>query len=346
MRKGTILIFFLTVTCLGFNCFLCEAQILPPETMDTGLGGNNTITGTVLISNGGRLERRVNIRLQTPTKGDRTTTTDEYGNFAFRGLVSGDYILAIDKEKDLEPFSQTVTIIQVRGFPGQTYNLSVRLTPRPNSQPKPAVLDAAFANLPEQGRALFVKSKDLETAGDDSGAITQLLLLTNEFPDFMLGFNELGVEYLRTNQLAKADAAFQAAIKLDAEAFQSKFNHGMTLVMMKRYSDAEPVLRSAKAINEQSGPVKYFLGTALANLGKFEEAEKELSVALSMGGNEMVEGHRILAIIYSSKGDKKRAAAEIDAYLKINPTAPDAEQLQKISNQMKGLPTTQGKPNP
>jgi len=318
----------------------------PSETVDTGLGGANVITGTLFISNGGRVERRITVRLQTMTRGDRVTTTDENGNFAFRGLVSGDYTVVIDKEKDFEPVNQAVSIVQVRGFPPVSQPINIRLIPKANVQPKPGLLDAAFATLPEAGQNLMKKARELSAAGDHDGAIEQLSMLTSQYPSFMLGFNELGIEYWRSGQLDKADASLQQAVKLQPDAFIPKMNRGMVLVTMKRYSDAEPVLRAAKSLDEQSGPVKYFLGTALANLGKFDEAEKELSAALPIGGNEMVEGHRILAIIFSSKGDKKRAAAEIDAYLKINPTAPDADQLQRLSAQLKGLPTAQGKPNP
>src|ERR1700674_3988586 len=89
-------------------CFVIPvtAQMIPPGAGDTGLGGVKAITGMVLVSPGQRLERRVSIRLQTMTKGDRVIMTDEYGNFAFRGLVSGDYTIVIDREKDFQPFSQ------------------------------------------------------------------------------------------------------------------------------------------------------------------------------------------------------------------------------------------------
>jgi Flp pilus assembly protein TadD len=325
--------------CLLFLAFQARAQILPPETMDTGLGGGNTISGTVVTAAGGRLERRVNIRLQTSMRGDRITTTDEYGNFAFRGLVSGDYTLIIDKENEFEPFSQTVTVLQIRGFPPQTYNLSVRLVPKSTAQPKPGVVDAVLAELPQRGKDLYSKGQELTRAGDNKGAIEQLLLLTSEFPTFMFGFNELGVAYMHTNEFQKADAALQTAIKLQPAAFAPQMNRGIALVSLKRYADAETVLRTAKKLDEKSGPARYFLGTALANLGKFDEAENELKAATTMGGDEMKEAHRTLAIIYSSKGDKKKAAIELETYLQIYPTAPDAEQLKKVIEQLKATPT-------
>jgi len=98
-------------------CFVIPvtAQVfIPPGATDTGLGGGNALTGMILLSNGQRLQRRVSIRLQTMTKGDRVATTDENGNFAFRGLVSGEYKVVIDKEKEFEPYRQSVEIRQFR----------------------------------------------------------------------------------------------------------------------------------------------------------------------------------------------------------------------------------------
>src|SRR5437763_1828083 len=116
-------------------CFVVPAsgQMIPPGPGDTGFGGVNSISGTVLLG-GARIERHVSVRLQTMTKGDRVVVTDDYGNFAFRGLLSGDYTITIDKEAEFKPFSQAVSIIQPRGMPPQNYTLSIRLELKARTQ--------------------------------------------------------------------------------------------------------------------------------------------------------------------------------------------------------------------
>jgi regulator of sirC expression with transglutaminase-like and TPR domain len=42
----------------------------------------------------------------------------------------------------------------------------------------------------------------------------------------------------------------------------------------------------------------------------------------------MKEAHRLLAIIYTSRGAKKQAASELESYLKLAPDAPDAEEAK------------------
>jgi regulator of sirC expression with transglutaminase-like and TPR domain len=49
----------------------------------------------------------------------------------------------------------------------------------------------------------------------------------------------------------------------------------------------------------------------------------------------MKEAHRLLAIIYSSKGEKKKAASELEIYLKLYPKAPDAEKLRTTIRELK-----------
>ena len=154
---------------------------------------------------------------------------------------------------------------------------------------------------------------------------------------FMQAFNELGVQYLKVNQLQNADEAFQAALKIEPDAFAALINRGIANVMMERYGEAVPIFRKALKKNDQSPVGHYFLGQSLANLGLFNDAEKELLTSLTLGKEEMKEAHRLLAIIYSSRGDKKQAADQLETYLKLAPNVPDADQLREKIRQLREL---------
>jgi len=324
--------------------------MIPPSEGDTGLGGANSITGMVLVPSGQRLERRITIRLQTMTRGDRVTMTDDYGKFAFQGLVSGDYTVVIDKEKEYEPYSQQVQVRQFRGFPPQLYNLNIRLEFKGRAEAKPGVIDAELAKIPKQALDMYNQAIELAKNGDRPGAILQLQGVVAEYPEFMLAYNEMGVQYMKLNDLQKSDEALQKALKIDAKAFMPLMNRGIVLVMLRRYADAEPLLREAVKMKSDQAVGHYFLGQAVAYLGNFDEAEKELSTAVKLGGDEMKEAHRLLTIIYSNRGDKKQAIVELETYLRLAPTTPDAEQLRKVILKLKGLdaptPTSKPKPSP
>ncbi|HEY6807033.1 MAG TPA: tetratricopeptide repeat protein [Pyrinomonadaceae bacterium] len=304
------------------------AQMISPSAGDTGLGGDNSITGTVIAA-GQRVQRHVTVRLQTMTKGDRIVVTDDYGNFAFRNLPSGDYTLVIDKEKDFQPATQAVTIIQPRGIPGQIYNISMRLEWKATAGPRPGVINAEFADVPERARTFYTTGLEESKKGNYKEAVEQLKLAIAEYPSFMQAYNEMGVQYLKLNQLEDADAAFQQAAKINPDAIPPLVNRGIVNVMMKRYGESVPILRKAIAKDDQSAVAHYFLGQAMANLGLFDDAEKELQLSIKLGTDQMKEAHRLLAIIYTNRGNKRLAADELEAYLKLAPTAPDAEKLKE-----------------
>jgi Flp pilus assembly protein TadD len=294
----------------------------------TGLGGMNSIIGTVFAPSGRPLASRIRIRLSTMTRGDRVFTTNQSGSFAFRGLPPGSYTVVIDKEPDYKPVSQSVDIIQFRGAPAQTYTLNIRLEFKDRTKVEPAVVNAEFANVPKKAMTHYNAGMDLAKNNDREGAIAELKLAIAEHPTFTQAFNEMGVLYLKLGKLQDADAAFQGALKIEPESFPALINRGIANVMMKRYGEAVPPLRKAVKGHEQSAVGHYFLGQALANLGLFDDAEKELLTSLDLGKEEMKEAHRILAIIYSAKGAKKKAADELETYLKLAPTTPDAEKLK------------------
>jgi tetratricopeptide (TPR) repeat protein len=254
----------------------------------------------------------------------------------FLGVPSGDFFVVIYKEQDFQPFSQNVSVIQPRGMPPQTYYLSIRLEVKGRAEAKPGVLNAEFVNVPKPALVHYDKAVEQAKKGDHPGAIEELKLAIKEYPSFMLAFFDLGVQYLQLNQLENADEAFQSALKITPDAFAALINRGIANFMMKRYGEAVPILRKALAKNDQSAVGHYFLGQALANLGLFEDAEKELLASLKLGEEEkMKEAHRLLAIIYASRGAKKQAADELEAYLKLAPDTPDAEKLRDKIRQLR-----------
>lgn len=327
MWSYLIVAVFLSLSFVG-SAFAQISSISDSESQ-TGLGGMNSIVGTVFAPSGRPLESRARIRLSTMTRGDRIFTVNQSGNFAFRGLPPGSYTIAIDKEAEYKPVSQTVDVIQFRGSPAQTYTLNLRLEFKDRTEAKPAVVNAEFLNVPKKALAHYESGMELARKGDRQGAIDELKLAIAEHPTFVSAFNDLGVQYLRANRLEDADQAFQGALKIEPESFPALVNRGIANVMLKRYGESVPILRKALKVNDQSAVAHYFLGQALANLGLFNEAEKELLRCLQLGKEEMKEAHRMLAIIYSARGAKKEAAGELETYLKLAPNTPDAEKLKE-----------------
>jgi len=264
------------------------------------------------------------------TRGDRISTTDERGNFVFRGVPPNDYFVVIEKEPDFEPFSQSVSVIQPRGMPPQTFYLSIRLQLKGEAKLKPGVLNAELANVPPRALAFYQKGLEQAQAGKNEAAVEQLNQAIVEYPDFMLAYSQLGVQYLALGEVEKAEASTRSALKIKPDAFEPLMNHGIALVRLNRFAEAEPELRAAIKQKDKSPIGHFYLGRALAYQQHYDEGEKELQLALQLGGDEMKECHRYLAAIYNARGDKQHAISELETYLKLAPNSNDADHLRQI----------------
>lgn len=324
---------------LIFSVAATPAQIssIPDSASQTNMGGQNSIVGTVFGPSGRPVETRVRVKLSSMTAGDRITNTNENGSFAFRGLPTGGYTISVDKEKDFEPVSQNVDVMQFRGAPPQTYTLNIRLTPKSTGEAKPGVIFAELADAPKAAQELFKKAGESAKAGDRKGAIEQLKLAIEQHPKFALAYSEMGIQYIRLDDLDNASEAFRTSLNIKPDSFDARMNLGMVYYAKKKFAEAETELRAADKLREDNAVVHYYLGMSLANLGKFEEAETELQLAIKLGGADMKEAHRILSIIYSARGDNKKSLKELEEYVKLAPNAPDLEQLKARIIQLKSM---------
>ncbi len=294
-----------------------------PHAIDTGLRGGYSLNGYILLPSGKRADRRMRIKLEMTFRANVIGTTNEVGNFRFVGLIPGDYILHVE-EDEFALVSVPITIHETIGGPSGPMEISIRLT---NKNVAAAIPPAALEH--------YNKAGELAKAGNHIGAVAELKLAIAIFPEFALGFNELGVQYMKLGDLSRAKESLSSAVKIDPNLTAALVNLGMAHVLMKEYEEAVSPLRKALKLDNRSTVGHYFLGQALANLGKFGDAEKELKYALENGKDEMKEAHRILAIIYNSRGDRKRAIIHLENYLRLAPKAEDADQLRTVLEKLK-----------
>ena len=313
------------------------AQIggIDPDPGDRGTGGRGTINGNIYFPSGRRVDKRITVRLQTAMRGEMTTISDDNGAFSFRHLASGSYSVFINGDQDYEPVTEHVDIRQ----PETTLTLQIRLRLKPATITPPAVVGAEIESVPDAALELYRDALRQEQQGDSKSAIAQLRKAISICPQFMLAFNELGAQYLRLGDFAKAQTAIESALKLDANAFAPLLNHGIVLVFTNHYKEAEPDLRAAVAKNDLSAPAHYFLGRALTYLRRFAEAESQLLRALALDADAVPEAHRYLGAIYNSRGDNARAISELEEYVRRIPQAKDADQIRKIIQQLKQTPS-------
>jgi len=74
----------------------------------------------------------------------------------------------------------------------------------------------------------------------------------------------------------------------------------------------------------------------LIKLKAYEDAQKELELAISNGGENLALAHKYLGGVYISTHKNKEAADELEKYLKLEPKTPDADRIKKSINDLRG----------
>jgi len=336
---------FLHLSCAALLIFVPVILARAQGGVDSmGTGGRHKIQGRIYFPSGRRSDAAaVKVTLDSTSSERLFVIADLNGSFTFNSLAPGSYSLSVDAGEDYEIARESVTIddvgIRSRNTSGpdiartnipRTFNVMVNLQLKRgmNGGSRPGVVNAALATVPKPAVQLYEKALDAVRAGDSKKAVEQLQAAVSYYPQFTIALNELGLQYLKLGQPDKAQEAFRSVLKIKPDDFTARLNYGIALHDKKDFAEAEAQLRQAIQRNDYSWAAHMYLGVTLINLRRYEEAEKELVRALNVGGDGLSLLHYYLGGIYWKKGDNKRAADELEKYLKLSPKAPDAERVR------------------
>jgi tetratricopeptide (TPR) repeat protein len=324
----------------------------------TGTGGSHMITGKIFFPSGQKAEGSIQVKLKSYNTPDLSVIADSSGSFVFSNLAPGNYTVEVNAGKAFEIAREEVTVDSdlppPPGMPAiqasRRYTVMITLQPTPAvSGSKPAVLNAELAQVPDQARALYEKALTLSQNGDTAQAINNLKAAVSLFPQFPLALNELGVNYLKLGDARQAVEPLRSATQLRPDAASPKLNYGIALLETQQYHDAEAQLRNALKISA-TPTTHMYLGLALYHLQNSVEAETELKAAIDLSDNKLTIAHYYLGGLYWKLGDKlnsssdhdsqlreyRRAADELETYLRLTPKAPDADRVRGTIKVLRG----------
>jgi Tfp pilus assembly protein PilF len=291
-----------------------------------GTGGTRAIQGHIISPTGRLPESRIRVTVSSSNGGMQTTTVGEDGVFLVNNLEPGPYDVTIDAGKDYEVMHESVFI----GGAVQTANLPVYLRLKPESNP-------ALAGVPKAAVDLYLKAQEAARKGDNDKAASLLALAVEQHPQFGLAHNELGLLNMRAGRLDKAIEEYKVASKALPDDPSVQLNYGTALAEKRDFAEAEKQLRRALKKFDKAPAGHYYLGVTLIGLKNIDGAEQEFQQAAKLGGDQMAPAHRYLGGIYWAKKDYKRAAQELETYLKLSPKAPDAEQTRETIKKLRGM---------
>lgn len=331
------------ILCIAALFFLAPAIPVVAQSADpTGTGGKHRIHGRIYFPSGRRSDANaVKVTLESTSSERLSVLADLNGTFSFNGIAPGSYSITVNAGADYElgrdsvfiqaaPRSRSISAVDLaRSDVPRVFTVDIHLQPKRGvANSRPGVLNAALASVPKPAVELYDKAIEAIRGGDTRRAIEQLQAAISYYPEFTIALNELGVQYLKTNQPAKAVEALRRALRIRPEEFNLLLNYGIALVETNQLAEAEAHLRQAVKKNESDWSGHMYLGVALMKMQNYNEAEKELLRTLALGGDNLSLPHYYLGGIYWGKRDYRRAADELEKYLRLAPKAPDAERTR------------------
>jgi len=300
-----------------------------PPTADPSQVGS--IKGRVLLESGNSVSQAVQVTLSNMRGTQARLYSDNQGQFEIRNLPPGEYTLDVEGDR----LVYEVTSERVGILAGAPTNVTLTLKEKAaKDATRPAGAVASVSELtkdvPPKARKEFERASKSVNEGKTDEAIAHLRRAIQEYPDFLMAHNDLGVQLLAQKKLDEAAGEFRRALQIDPKAFNPNLNLGLVLVRQQRYEEAVEILRTAVALESTAPAAHLYLGLALKGTGDLEAAEPEFKSAYSGGGEAYSIALFYLGDLYLKRGDRTHARQAFELYLHQSPNGPYAAQARQL----------------
>jgi tetratricopeptide (TPR) repeat protein len=315
--------------------------------------GSQTLQGKAVAPNGSAPVQPVKVTLTLSGRRIYETFTDLSGNFSFSGISNGNYELTA--EGDNVTFETTSVRAEVTAFGSapQTFTQNIQLRPKQtNAPPRAAVVSAFKQDVPRQARETLERAKKMADQGKVELALSLMREAIKLFPDYFDARLELGNELLQTGRLEEAITELDHARRINPDDDRTYQSFGLVLMQQKNYKIAVAVFSEASRLNptnpmnplmralaliRQASTIEPTQSAAAASDREFllARAEVALTQASDLSGKKLTADHLSLALFYEMKGERARAADELEQYLRKNPDLKNADSIREAVKRLR-----------
>jgi tetratricopeptide (TPR) repeat protein len=217
--------------------------------------------------------------------------SNKKGEFAFRMLFAGKYVLTVTKE----------------GY--KSYSMDVELQPGSRQEFEITLADELSSDEKNQQEA---------------------------FSSF-----QKGIELAKENRTDEAVKAFRKATELKTDFAEAYSNLGILLFQQAKDEEAEEALLRAIELKSDESQVKVFLGNlyflkakALLQDDRINEALEKLKASYSYNPDYSYTSY-LLGYAYHKKENREESIKYFEAFLQMEPNAPQASQVREILESLK-----------
>jgi tetratricopeptide (TPR) repeat protein len=203
-------------------------------------------------------------------------------------------------------------------------------------------------SVPPKARELFAKGVQLIVDKSDyRGAVAEFARAIAKYPTYYEAYAAMGLAQNRMGDAAAAEAALRKSIDLSTEKYpQAMVDLAAMFNVQKRFSDAEPLLRKAIAVDTSSWRGQFELAVALSGQQRFKEAVTCASAARDLKP-ENPQVYLLLYNLHIRTEDFPGALHDTESYLKLAPDGATADRVRRMQEQVqKAVQSSGGNPGP
>jgi len=312
----------------------------------TALAQSNQLRGKVRAPNGVTVNNAiVELRVGGSAMIAQTVTRND-GDFAFTGLATGEYEIAVTMA-GYEPVVQMARFNQ-SGRMDFSEVINMEILIRPKKTNLPSAPGTNFAqDVPKPARLAYEKAAARMRDGKPEEAVAALREAIANFSDYFDAHFALGKELFREGKDDEALEALERARQINDR--QDSVYHIFGLIMLKqgKFAVAEYAFREATRLNGNSAAAHFYHAQALIELAvrgndqrqlntDLGAADKELDLAWETSEKRLTAVYLQRARIHETRGQKEAAAVDLESYLKAEPEAKNGATIRAAIAKLRG----------
>ena len=293
------------------------------------------VRGQILLPNGDLPREPIRFEITCTNGYHDLIYTDSGGRFILERLDPNlEYIITVDSDES------TWGTTQYHFHPGETDTPRFYLNGLPiKKQPKNSTVSvkSGYTPIPEAAD-LYDRGMKAYRGGQPEAALDLLRAAIDKDPKFVAAYNDLAVVLLRLRKYPDAEAVLRKGLEQDAKSPDLQANLGAALNHENHFAEAIAPLREALRLRPNLAEAHLQLGAALVETDDLGPARDQLLEAQKefadrAAGNPTLQMY--LGELYARTGDFKQSVAAFELYLSLAPNSANAPAVRKLIDQMK-----------
>jgi Flp pilus assembly protein TadD len=261
-----------------------------------------------------------------------TVTAGSDGRYLFENVAVGRYTIVFSAP-GYDTVRQEVAILS--GASTLDVTLRKTLEKQAGDDATENAVSARELSLPSKAQDALAKGKDhLYQQHDAAGSLPYFHKVLEISPDFYEAYYHEGIAYGFQKQTVDAEEAFRKAIAGGKGHFADPcFALASILIDQKQLGDAKQLADEGLQAQPDDWRGYYELTRIYLMLGQYKDAEKN-GIEASKRKADFPGLYLMLANIHMQLRDNESVLADVNTFLKLDPSGPNSEQARAIKSQV------------